>query len=439
MATHHLSHFKENLIDEAAYINEAAEASGRSQRHSAHIKNVSGAPMTLTRSSSTLSQSSPFIAKKQYTIVYVIKKGYFNLVRHLLDLGVDPNFVSDKDDPKLLRCPLIYATFIRDDKWAYTVAQNLLEYGASLQRADLNHLTPIHYACAFGRPHLLELFLSSLDFDLSRVVDANGNSCIHYAMRSHNLKCLQLLIKKYNSYYMQHVHVVLSSPYHEQAESLNDKLNCRNKLGLRPSDLGEEVNDNEQHNFVYSGKDSLHACRSALVDFLSIESVAKLKRETAALAAVAAAAQAAAIAADTEIRNNLKNNSTTNDDSNSSHHSTAAAAAQEKASLKKGGKKSTKSVAKKPDNEQINELDENELVSSRATKAAVGSQKVPPIVHHQSTTVPVPIEQPPQTVPPHILEPNLHTAHFGSVYEVSQEIKVSPMTKVLLLNKLCLL
>jgi hypothetical protein len=370
--------------------------------------------MTLTRSSSSLSQGSPFIPKKQYTVVYVIKKGYFNLVRHLLDLGVDPNYVSDKDDSQM-RSPLILATFIRDDRWAFNVAQNLLEYGASLRQTDLNHLTAIHYCCAFARPHLLELLLNSLDFDLSKSVDTNGNSCIHYAMRSHSLKCLQLLIKKYNSYYM-----TSPVPYYE-SESLNEKLNFRNKLGLRPIDLGEEI-ENEAHNFVYSGRDSLRTCRSTLVEFLSIECVAKLRREAAALAAVAAAAQAAAHAADTEVHKNSnesKHSTVSSADDSHSSHST------DKSSVKRG--KKTKPVAKKPNNEQINELDENELVTSNAK----ASQNKPVISNHNQP--PVVLTSPPGQ--PHVLEPpSPQTAHFASVYEVSQEIKISPKSKVLFLR-----
>jgi hypothetical protein len=409
MTTHRISHFKENLIDDQHFY--AALHNNNARNGTTQLLKVAGAPMNLTRSSSALYQGSTFMPKKHYTLVYVIKKGYFNLVRHLLELGLDPNHVSERDDAHHLRCPLIHATLIRDDQWAFTVAQTLLEHGATLRTAEPERrLTALHYACAFARPRLLELFLNSLDFDLATAVDINGNSCLHYAMRAHSLNCLQLLIRKYSSYYtIYHQAPVRASyaatSYSERDDyyySINEKLNARNKLGLRPIDLGEEIESGgaAENNFVYSGRDSLALCRNTLVDFLSVEFVAKMKREAAAIAA----AMAAAAAAEAEVRYNARVSSKGGGLSATADES-ATTVSDRSASSKKGSRK-TKSVARKPDNELINELDEMELSKEAATTVVVS----------------VPL------APKPLAASGQPSAAFISIYEVSQEIKISPKT-----------
>ncbi len=143
---------------------------------------------------------------QKYTITYVLRRGYFNLVRYMLTMGIDPNQVSvekeligstlDNSCTALILC-----TFIKDETWCLNVARNLLEHGAFLHRTDSRFLNAIHYCCAFGREKLLECYLGiflinlfrfdffqtltwlldfsssldSLDFDLSKAVDLNGN------------------------------------------------------------------------------------------------------------------------------------------------------------------------------------------------------------------------------------------------------------------------
>ena len=238
---------------------------------SCNLKSVNGHPLLLNRSCSNLSQNY-ILPKKQYTVVYVIKKGYFNLVRHLLDLGVNADYVSEKDDHQL-RTPLILCTFIRDEKWAFNLAQNLLSVGASMKKVDKNRLTPIHYCCAFGHDKLLELFLNSLDFDILESLDINGNSCMHYALRSHNLRCVQLIIRKYTNTFEEK----MVAP--NATSNVNEKINSENHFGLRPIDLTEEIDDKNQHNNIYSGTSKLADCRNVLIDFLCIEYVAKMRKE----------------------------------------------------------------------------------------------------------------------------------------------------------------
>jgi len=190
---------------------------------------------------------------ERFTISYVIKNGYFNLVRYLLSVGVDPNHVSSKDvtNPDLYT-PLIYCTFIKDEKWSLSIAQNLLEHGADLKKTDIHKLTPIHYCCAFGLTNLLSLFLNSIDFDLSKSLDKNGNNCMHYAIRSHNLQCVNLIIKKF------------------QPNEMYKRIDAKNLLKLKPSQIEDEKDFNsiKYFNYKFSGTDSLQVCKDTLLDFI---------------------------------------------------------------------------------------------------------------------------------------------------------------------------
>ena len=195
-----------------------------------------------------LNNSSKHQSLDRFTLIYALKKGYFNLAQHLLNLGVDPNLADDSDSFK--RTPLIYCTFIREERWALTIAQNLLEHNADLRRGDSRHLTPLHYCCAFGLDALLKLFLNSLDFDLSKSLDVNGNNCMHYAVRSRNLNCIRLIVSKC-----------------KQKRILS--INITNKYGLRPSDLEDEDKLGRVKQIgIYPGKDSLESCKTAVVKFM---------------------------------------------------------------------------------------------------------------------------------------------------------------------------
>lgn len=130
---------------------------------------------------------------ERFTICYVIKKGYFNLVRYLLNLGKDPN---ERDSGNSCRTALIYCTFIKDEGWALSIAQNLLEFGAMLHLTDSNNLSPIHYCAAYGLDKLLDVFLRSLDFDISKICDDKGNNALHYALQNKRNSCTRLLIEK---------------------------------------------------------------------------------------------------------------------------------------------------------------------------------------------------------------------------------------------------
>lgn len=140
-------------------------------------------------------KQNPKAPIERFNIAYVIKKGYFNLVRYLLNIGADPN-VRDRDKNCSKRFGLIYCTFIDDEKWALNIAQNLLECGAYLKNKDENGLSALHYCAAFGLAKLLKLFMESLDFDLTNELDNDGNSVLHYAFKSQNVSCINILLEK---------------------------------------------------------------------------------------------------------------------------------------------------------------------------------------------------------------------------------------------------
>ena len=186
---------------------------------------------------------------KRFTVSYALKNGFFNLVRYFLVLGLDPNLV-DK------RSPLIYCTFIKDEAASISIVQNLLEYGAEMNQVDTNGLNVLHYTCAFGLDKLLKILLKSLDFDFSKSVDSMGNSPMHYAVRSHNLKCVQLLLDKCRQYKISNIDSVV------------------NRNGLKASDL-EDPSESSKYQRIFSGTDSLKSCKQLLIEFTLNETAEK--------------------------------------------------------------------------------------------------------------------------------------------------------------------
>jgi len=52
----------------------------------------------------------------------------------------------------------------------------------------------MHHACALQRLHLVQLYLSCLDFNLE-AKDCEGNTCLHYVAITGNCEIAELLIK----------------------------------------------------------------------------------------------------------------------------------------------------------------------------------------------------------------------------------------------------
>ena len=68
---------------------------------------------------------------KHFNVPFAIQHGYFRCVRYLLELSYDPN---ERDQQ--LRTPLILCSYVENDRWSLSLAQNLLEKGAKIALED---------------------------------------------------------------------------------------------------------------------------------------------------------------------------------------------------------------------------------------------------------------------------------------------------------------
>ncbi len=71
------------------------------------------------------------LVPKTFSVPFAIRHGYFRCIRYLLELCYDPN---ERDSQ--LRTPLILCSYIENDRWCLSLAQNLLEKGAKIALED---------------------------------------------------------------------------------------------------------------------------------------------------------------------------------------------------------------------------------------------------------------------------------------------------------------
>ncbi|CAF1306538.1 unnamed protein product [Adineta steineri] len=136
-------------------------------------------------SSITPSPSIP----KNFSIPFAIQHGYFRCIRYLLELSYDPN---ERDNQ--LHTPLILCSYIENDRWSLSLAQNLIEKGAKIALTDHARRNAMHHACALQRIHLVKLYLSCMEFDIGSK-DCDGNTYLHYAAITGNCEAAELLIR----------------------------------------------------------------------------------------------------------------------------------------------------------------------------------------------------------------------------------------------------
>jgi len=132
----------------------------------------------------------------QRSLLYCLERGYFSLIRYLLESGTGN--VRERDSEG--RTGLIYCCFIDNDSWAQNIAMTLIEYGAKIEDHDQRGLNALHYAIITQRLILVRRYLDSLDFDLSRSTDIHGNTCLHYACSTGNLDIVRYVLNSMKRY-----------------------------------------------------------------------------------------------------------------------------------------------------------------------------------------------------------------------------------------------
>lgn len=128
------------------------------------------------------------------TLIDVIKNGYFQQVRFLVEHGCD---LDQRDEEK--RTTLMLCAFVEPEAWGVGICRLLIENGATLFLKDRHGLNAFHYAVIYERVELVRVYLKAIDFNLNEG-DKQGNTALHYAVRSGNALITQDIVKMYIKY-----------------------------------------------------------------------------------------------------------------------------------------------------------------------------------------------------------------------------------------------
>ena len=128
------------------------------------------------------------------TLIDVIKNGYFQQVRFLVERGED---VDKRDSER--RTALMLCSFLEPEVWGVGMSRLLIENGAKLYCRDIYGLNAFHYACIYERTELVKVFLKAIDFNLLQG-DKEGNTALHYAVKAGNDVIVKLITQAYVKY-----------------------------------------------------------------------------------------------------------------------------------------------------------------------------------------------------------------------------------------------
>lgn len=129
-----------------------------------------------------------FVNAVSLSVCATLKKGHFNLIRFLLDLGADPDEQDSSGKTALSLC-----AFVQEENWGVGLARTFIEKGARIGLRDGLGLSAVHYACIYGRVKLMTVFLNAIDFDLNQG-DRLRHTPLFYASRYGNIELIKLLV-----------------------------------------------------------------------------------------------------------------------------------------------------------------------------------------------------------------------------------------------------
>lgn len=128
------------------------------------------------------------------SLIDIIKNGYFQQVRFLVDHGEN---LDQRDSEK--RTALMLCSFIEPEVWGVGICRLLIENGEKLYCRDMYGLNAFHYACIYERVELARVFLKAIDFDLVQG-DKLGNTALHYAVKAGNSAIVRMIVQAYVKY-----------------------------------------------------------------------------------------------------------------------------------------------------------------------------------------------------------------------------------------------
>ncbi|CAF2516156.1 unnamed protein product [Rotaria sp. Silwood2] len=216
----------------------------------------------------------------QRSLLYCFEKGYFSLIRYLLQSGSADARERDNEG----RNGLMYCCFIDNDCWAQNIAMVLLEYGAKVEDQDQRKLNALHYAIVTQRSILVRRYLASLDFDLSRTTDIYGNTCLHYACSTGNADITRSILDAMKRY-------SIDLNIKNRHESTAYDIACALKHERCQNLLRNEITLHERNNQIPTNKNVSHIALKSLFERRSsipirVRSITTTTQHTESIASV---------------------------------------------------------------------------------------------------------------------------------------------------------